>query len=884
MKIDITVFNSKKTKGKFPVSPYDNECFDFETINVNFKDLPLYFSKYFILNANCVFPGRVNTRRLQKEIKPYMTDNLKYIILDIDEVHTEMAKDRIVKYFKDKDYYVNLSRSRGYNGVDKFTLKGVMLVEGNNNRESVLKIASHINEGLKGLGKLDLSIISENSFQAPTLTFKSELYNPGNNIPSIYEKTREKLKLDINESLLQTCVAQYVKLGYFPTNVVEEKDLIVFEHSDENSPRGYFVYKNNPMMMHHFNQDKSFSIFNLIKNDPDGKEHIKKIFRLKRAEELKEVYPKGSNTILTDKRYMTNDSDSRGLVTKFLKQKKGLLKIKSIMGSGKSTVIGEVLRQSKKTKMPYLIVTNRISVAKDFQKKYDCKLYLDGNYAPGDNLIVQLDSLWKYNLKHFDVLILDEFMSLMLHTRNTMSDYGNLNKIKMYYGMKNKNVVIADAFLYGVEDMFFENKKTFKIHNKHKDGTVLYDYPKVDTLIYKMLEKAEESSKTNFKNKITISTTNKKMSKLFHKILSEAGYNVMLLNADTPDSTKEVVYRFFEENEHSAWDIIVYTPTLTVGVSNNNNVNHHFHYDSSNTTDVISSLQMIKRSRLATTIHFHISETQRVNETKLSNLNTYVLNNIAKYYRNNNQNSVLIDLDEDGEFKLSETGIFINMVEVLYNTLENDHKHSFELLLQHQFKREIKTVEGCKEFPISEINETIRKIEMEETKKTLEEIKDIQWEDGLLEEYESKLYIHSDKDKMYKLLSEINKYVTTEDKKELLRLAELEVDNKFTYLSTLKRLRTFITNSVAQIQNKLSYLVSDSVNNKNYIQQLDYMILLKLKGIDFTNKFTPKEIKGIDSKMSNGNFKTFLRGIGYKNQGGSYIIEQQLLEDAKILR
>lgn len=880
MKIDITIFNSKKTKRKLPISPYGNDCFDFETININFKDMPLYFSKYYILNTNCIFEKRTNIRRLQKTIIPFKTDQLRYMILDIDEVYTEEAKDRILKYFKDKDYYVSISRSRGYDGVKKFTLKGVMLVEGNNNRESILKLAQHISKGIKGLGKIDLSIISENSYQSPTLTYKSELYNPGSNIPAVYEKKTEAINIASNESLLRVCLEQYNKLGYLPVKVDDSKDLITFEHSSEKSPRGYFMFKNNPMMMNHFNSSKSFNIFHLVKETKDGKEFLKAFHRAKREIELKEKPPSGKDTIKVNTRYMSNNSETNNLISKFIKQDKSLLKIKSIMGSGKSTIIGEILVQCKKEKKPYIIVTNRISVAKDFQKKYNCNLYLNQDYQPGDNLIVQLDSLWKYNLKHFDVMILDEFMSLMLHTRNTMSDYTNLNKIKIFYGMKNKNIVIADAFLYGFEDQFFKEKSIFNIHNSYKDKTELYEYPKIDTMIFKMLELAKEEKS---KNKISISTTNKKMSKLFHMILTNAGYNVMLLNADTPDSTKELVYKFFEESDHNAWDIIVYTPTLTVGVSNNNKVCHHFHYDSSNTTDVISSLQMIKRSRNAKAIHFHVAEINRMLETKLDNLNNYVLNNLSKYYRNNNQNSILIDIDEDGEFKLSETGIFVNTVEILYNSLENDHKHSFELLLKHQFNSDVKTVLGEKEFPIAETNATIKQIEAEETKQALNEIKEIEWENGLLEEYESKIYIHTNKDKMYKLLSEINKFVIA-DEKTLIRIAEKEIESNFKYISTLKRLRVFITNSEEQIKNKLSYLVADSITNRSYIQILDYMSTLKNKKIKFTSKFTPNEINEIDGFVTNGSFKKFLKDIGYTNKRGSYIIDQQLIEDVKLLR
>ena len=60
------------------------------------------------------------------------------------------------------------------------------------------------------------------------------------------------------------------------------------------------------------------------------------------------------------------------------------------------------------------------------------------------------------------------------------------------------------------------------------------------------------------------------------------------------------------KKDHDKFDVLLYSPTLTVGVSNLNNVKDHFHYDSSMSSDVISSLQMIKRSRKAQRIHLLI--------------------------------------------------------------------------------------------------------------------------------------------------------------------------------------------------------------------------------------------------------------------------------------
>ena len=67
-----------------------------------------------------------------------------------------------------------------------------------------------------------------------------------------------------------------------------------------------------------------------------------------------------------------------------------------------------------------------------------------------------------------------------------------------------------------------------------------------------------------------------------------------------------LVYDLFSKKDHDKFQVVIYSPTLTVGVSNLNNVVHHFHYDSGNSCDVISSIQMIKRSRYAKYIHLYL--------------------------------------------------------------------------------------------------------------------------------------------------------------------------------------------------------------------------------------------------------------------------------------
>jgi hypothetical protein len=89
--------------------------------------------------------------------------------------------------------------------------------------------------------------------------------------------------------------------------------------------------------------------------------------------------------------------------------------------------------------------------------------------------------------------------------------------------------------------------------------------------------------------------------------------------------------------------------------------------------DVLSSLQMTKRTRNASVIHFFLQERIQYNLTDLSRIQ-YELTDFLKQ-------------DEDGDTTgVSDIGIKLSKVYKLFNTLENLHKESFKRLLVYQFK------------------------------------------------------------------------------------------------------------------------------------------------------------------------------------------------------
>jgi hypothetical protein len=389
-----------------------------------------------------------------------------------------------------------------------------------------------------------------------------------------------------------------------------------------------------------------------------------------------------TSVISVNEKYLKITPEISSKVQEFLNNKNGLLSIRSPMGTGKSTIINHIIEECHDQDMKVLVITNRISVAHDFGKKYGIKVYNIDKYEIGDSLICQFDSLWKYNIKFFDIVIMDEFVSLMMHSRSNLNN-SNIN-IAKFFGSFNKKLVIADAFLTGYENFLLSNKETniHLIDNIYRDPTTLYLYDNFNYFVKSLIYHTDKG------HKITISSTSMNFIHSLRMLLEKRKLKVVTLTADTPESTKNLIYDLFQKDNHDKWDVLIFSPTLTVGVSNLNSINYHFHYDSSMSTDVISSIQMIKRTRRSQEIHMFIKDRINYLKTSYNDIRDEYIGNIGR----NIEQNYLFDIDDYGEGKLSEIGKKAIKIDTFKNILEFNHREAFKWLLKYHFMKEPRIV------------------------------------------------------------------------------------------------------------------------------------------------------------------------------------------------
>lgn len=838
----LTFFTSKTTKYKNPISPFDDKTFIFETLEVD-SNVSFYNTivSHFILNIPLVKIRKpIKVSRTIKNLKQFQ-DKVTYFIIDI-AIESEYNKNKVIDYFK--PYKVILGESRSYDGYSNFNLKGIIFAE-EMTYEDIKVVFADIQNDIKEYGYLNDNSINRPSLTAPILKNKV-FYNNEDGIR--LKKINKKLSDYITEyalnnedigtvesfrdisgnSIQEICLNTFSVLGYTPVKE-NNNGSITFSKDDNNN---YFWFKNSPYIMHHPNRLKSLNIFKIIKSNKDAKNLL--TTNLNYSDLLNKELGE-THTFNEEKITIEGKED---IVEHFLYKRNGLLSIKSPMGTGKSTLIKSIIQQCHEQDMKVLIVTNRISVAEDFAKKYeDMKLYNKDAYNIGDSLIVQFDSLWKYNITYFDVVIMDEFTSLMLHCRNNLNN--NDNNILKFFGCFNKKLIIADAFLTGYEySIIGKTNNIVNIVNEYRDETELTSFTNKNRFIEALVKHAIDASK--YGRTTSVSCTSSNMIIGLKNILSKQGLRVITLTADTPQVTKSIIYNLFESRDNNKWDVIIFSPTLTVGVSNMNNIEDHFHYDSGNSADVISSIQMIKRSRRAKNIHYYVADKNNYVCVDYNTLRDSYLNNCG-------QNSYLFDTDDYGELRLSKTGSRALKIDIFKNILDFNHKSAFEWLLGYHFNKKAHVINETSNSIITEyIND--KKIDYISDLELLTDINFSNRNPKILE-------------KLDDIKSALKTGINIESNKELMLgfINDYMEDSKL-----IQKLKYFNIFSRRLNNKELNSRLSKAILSNNKEDIVFYTNLLKMDpDFKLLSYYTPRELEGNQNK----HIRSVLTNIGYKFKG-----------------
>ena len=296
-------------------------------------------------------------------------------------------------------------------------------------------------------------------------------------------------------------------------------------------------------------------------------------------------------------------------------------------------------------------------------EKYGCKHYIDDckNLKYGDNYVVQINSLHKINLDYFDYVVLDEFESLLMYIVNGVKTSPYIISILRNFKiiLDEKKLLVLDAMLSTHKNII--NRDVIFYNNEYRADTEVVLYEHKNTF-FTALEYACESK--NDDEVITASFSTLSELKMVEKILREKGLKVITINSETNEYVRDNIFTNYFKKTYVHYDCILYSPSITVGLSIMNNVKTHFHFDNSSSIDAISSIQMIKRSRTANSIHIFV------------NGGTKCL--IPPLREKGIETNDIPDLCMVNEFYLKLCKF--------YDTIELNHTIAFKILLQNQFK------------------------------------------------------------------------------------------------------------------------------------------------------------------------------------------------------
>ncbi len=653
----VTIFTSKKTLSKVPQSPYNNNQFEFETKEVqNVEDVYDYLKSYFVLNIPLT--RSVKTYRRKKDLSDYFVKNLDYLILDIDKIKTQSDKELCIKFFKDQDYECILGESR-----NPLNLKGVLKV--NCTQKESKSIVKEINEKLNGYGNFDLTVTNYATYQAPTLKRRIYYKNLNSKVyptPAKNDIIEEQPQLQLPKDIQELCKKEFQKLGFKFHQKVQ--DFYVVSHfSEKKSPKGFRWYPNNPFKILHWNTDRNVDIWETITKTQEYKDFIFERDKKK----IQEIIPTLAPNV--NERYLSKYSLE---VNEFIENKK-ILKIQSPMGTGKSSIIEEVINQCDNRGYRILFITNRISLADDISSKYNNIKHYQGtevegnNYEIGDNLVVQIDSLWKFSTKYFDVIILDEFSTLMnqLLSLEKESKPHKKNICTKFFSLHKKKIAVLDAVIFDSHlELFGRREDTIEIINGYKDSVDIEIFKQKDNFVMDLIQSAKNEP-------ISFSSGSLNIIGVVKLLLKENDISYKVISGETSKEEKELIYKSFK-NKTPIANVIIYSPTITVGINILNNIDKHYHYDSGESVNVLASMQMTKRTRNATKIKMYLDSKQKYLSTDIISIQ-----NMLKDYS---------ETDDDGDvIGIEETGKKLSKLIMVDNILENIHKESFLRLMKFQF-------------------------------------------------------------------------------------------------------------------------------------------------------------------------------------------------------
>ena len=438
---------------------------------------------------------------------------------------------------------------------------------------------------------------------------------------------RPKNHRRFNDDLYPVVLSIFKELGFLPVSIFGPMIEKAHFYHDGTQLRGYMWYPNSPFNLWHDDPNKKINIYDLFVTRFKFSDYVinqtleEKISMVGTQLEVIEAKVDLSRLTTANKRFFSSFG---------AKEDNSILCIKSAMGSAKTDVIRKLM-ESNKT----LVVTPRTQLAIDLAKRTGAQCYLDDAVDSSNHLVVQFDSLFKFDVSKYSHFIIDEYMTLESHIVQCSTSTLVKNMQKMQY-ILNSNVILIDAMLTkNALDIFSNQRRTaYWYENSMMDPVPLISHKTFASFL-------KEISSAQGK-RITISCTSKNKLLGLQEFVQSIGYKNKIIIGETPMEERTNILESFKREE---FNCLLYSPAISVGISIESPVEKHFHYDPGGIISPIQSIQMIRRSRKTKQIEVFLQKRKKYGTCSIEEI------------RNDIKNSgQLCEYDNKGAQRLSQAG------------------------------------------------------------------------------------------------------------------------------------------------------------------------------------------------------------------------------------
>jgi len=311
--------------------------------------------------------------------------------------------------------------------------------------------------------------------------------------------------------------------------------------------------------------------------------------------------------------------DTFDLTDNFISNDKKTFCIKAKWGSGKSHfVIKRLVNGFQKLQYRVIFLTENNALNKQVEKSFKTETFNIVSHIDNknlkeieDNIVCSLESIQKINFKETDILILDEFETILNHFESDTFDNKNLDKFKLLTNAlkKCKKIILADADIsqsrVNLIEKILDNKQEITTIQANTNNFLDYKFN-----IFIEHNVFFEEYKNDLKTDIKIcfaSSVKTTIDGLFtdciikfpNKIILKIDSDGAKINIEGLELKKNIVLKNLEEllTEYKV-DILLYSPTIKTGVSiNTDYFDKCYAYGNHSSLCVREFIQMLFRAR-----------------------------------------------------------------------------------------------------------------------------------------------------------------------------------------------------------------------------------------------------------------------------------------------